>query len=51
MLRGFFLSGAVRGYEIAAGFAVQLLLSNVTWKVAFGQINTFISTMPDALTR
>lgn len=45
MVRGFFLSGAVRGYAIAAGFAVQLLLSNVTSKTEFGQINTFISTI------
>lgn len=45
MLRGFILSSTVRGYAIFAGFAVQLLLSNVTSKVAFGQINTFISTI------
>jgi O-antigen/teichoic acid export membrane protein len=45
MLRGFFLSGAVRGYALVAGFAVQLLLSSVTSKDAFGQINTFISTV------
>lgn len=45
MLRGFFLSGVVRAYAIATGFAVQLLLSNVTSKVAFGQINAFMSTV------
>jgi len=45
MLRGFFLSGAVRGYAISAGFSVQLLLSNVTSKTVFGQVNTFISTV------
>jgi O-antigen/teichoic acid export membrane protein len=45
MLRGFVLSGAVRAYAITAGLAVQVLLSNVVSKTAFGQINTFISTV------
>ena len=45
MLKGFVFSGALRGYAIFAGFAVQLLLASVTSKVAFGQINTFISTV------
>lgn len=45
MLRDFVFSGALRGYAISAGFAVQLLLSNATSKVSFGQINTFISTV------
>lgn len=44
MLKSFFLSGLVRGYAIAVGFAVQLLLSNVTSKTSFGMINAFIST-------
>ena len=44
MLKGLLLSGLVRGYAIAVGFAVQLLLSNVTSKTSFGMINAFIST-------
>lgn len=45
MLKGFVFSGALRGYAIFASFVVQFLLASVTSKVAFGQINTFISTV------
>ena len=45
MLRGVVFSGVLRGYAIFAGFALQLMLSNVTTKVTFGQINAFISTV------
>lgn len=45
MLRGLFQAGAIRGYGIAAGFLVQWLLANVTSKMAFGQVNAFISAV------
>lgn len=39
----FDFTSAIRGYGISTDFAAQLLLSNVTWKEAFGHTNTFIS--------
>ena len=45
MLKGFLLSALLRGYAIIAGLSMQVLLSNITTKTVFGQINTFISSV------
>ncbi|WJY20968.1 hypothetical protein QTA57_14315 [Fontisubflavum oceani] len=45
MLKGFFLSGMVRGYVIFVGLALQFVMAQAMTKEDFGAVNTFISTV------
>ena len=45
MLRGFFSSGMVRGYSIFVSFVLQILLSKITSKSIFGEINAFLAAI------